>query len=236
MQSEKAILIHKIKYGDNGLVIKLLTKSGGKKAFLLQGLKGKNKSLLSLLHPLAILELDCYSSSKSSLQRIKEISSSEPLHSIRSDFYKNNLSFFIAEILLKSLPEEEPTPDLFQFIEVAIHLLENSMNFGNFHLVFLVKLSQFLGFYPQGSFNNREFFDLEAGLFTRLRPSHLNYLELNDARHLSHVIDRGFDFISELLNKQDRSYLLDALLKYYHLHLEGFGKLKTLEVIRELND
>ncbi|MGB0402894.1 MAG: DNA repair protein RecO [Salibacteraceae bacterium] len=235
MISDKAIFLHKIKYGDSGLILKLYTKSHGTMAFLLQGLKGKNKSIPAILHPLAILEIQYSESGKSDLKRIKEIQVSEPLHHIRSDVHKSSLSFFLSEVCLKCFHEKEEHKDLFNFLEASVLLLENAERFGNFHLVFLVRLSRFLGFSPVGNFNGREFFDLQEGLFTILRPNHINYFEPLEAKNLNDIIETGFDFLNKGLTKSEKARMLNSLLKYFEIHVNGFGNLKTLDVLHQLN-
>lgn len=235
MISDKAIFLHKIKYGDSGLILKLYTKSHGTMAFLLQGLKGKNKSLPAILHPLAVLEIQYSESGKSDLKRIKELQVSEPLHHIRSDIHKSSLAFFLSEVCLKCLHEKEENRDLFNFIEASIQLLENSEKFGNFHLIFLVRLSRFLGFSPVGNFKGREFFDLQEGLFTVLRPNHIHYFEPSEAKNLNQIIETGFDFINQSLTKSEKARMLNSLLKYFQIHVTGFGNLKTLDVLQQIN-
>lgn len=235
VHSDSAIFLHKIKYGDSGLVLKLYTKHGGYQSFLIQGLKGKKKSIPALLHPLAELELTFSKPLKGSLNRIKEIQPSQPLHNIRNDFYKSSLAYFVAEVILKSIQESEPNTDLYNYLSLSIHLLDSTEKSGNFHLIFLLRLSQFLGFYPQGKFTRNQFFDLQEGSFTLLRPQHLHYLEQHDAKLMSTIITEGFDFLNEPLARVDRKTLLENLLKYYRIHVPNFGTLKSLEVLQDLN-
>lgn len=234
--SDRGILLHKLKYGDSGLILKMYTKGHGSMSFLVQGLKGKNKAVSAMVHPLAELDLVFIERSKSDLKRLVEVQIHTPLHLVRSDLNRSGIAFFLAEVLSKSLKENEANPSLYSFIRTSIEILNTAEKTANFHLIFLLRLSQFLGFYPLGSYTGREFFDLQEGLFTRIRPMHIAYVEQLKAKQISKIISVGYDFLDEKLYSEERSEILEALIKYYQIHIEGFGSLKSLKVLQELNE
>ncbi|MBD79065.1 MAG: DNA repair protein RecO [Crocinitomicaceae bacterium] len=234
--SDRGILLHKVKYGDSGLILKMYTKGHGSMSFIIQGLKGKNKSISTMMHPFAELDLVFLDKSKSELKRIKEVQIHSPFHSIRNDLNRTGLAFFLSEVLLKCLRENESNASLYSFVRNSIDLLNTTTRIGNFHLVFMLRLTQFLGCYPLGSFNGREFLDLQEGLFTRIRPVHIYYVEQQTAKHIGKIILDGYDFLDEKINGEDRNDVLEALIKYFQIHIDGFGTLKSLKVLQELND
>jgi DNA repair protein RecO (recombination protein O) len=233
--SDRGILLHKVKYGDSGLILKMYTKEHGSVSFLVQGLKGKNKSVPAIMHPLAELDLEYLDRPKSELKRLKEVQLHTPFHAIRSDLQKSGIAFFLAEVLLKCLKENEANPSLYSFVRTSIELLNTTERIGNFHLVFLIRLSKFLGFYPLGKYTGREFFDLQEGLFTRIRPMHISYVEQIEAKKISEISSTGYDFLYEKLHRDERNKILEAVIKFYQIHVEGFGSLKTLKVLQELS-
>ena len=234
--ADRGILLHRLKYGDSGLILKMYTKEHGAMSFLVQGLKGKNKAVSAMVHPLAELDLVFLNRSKSDLKRLKEVQISTPFHQVRSDLGRSGIAFFLAEFLSKSLKENEANPSLYSFIRTSIEILNTSDKTANFHLIFLLRLTQFLGFYPLGNYSGREFFDLQEGLFTRIRPMHIAYVEQLEAKQFGKIISVGFDFLDEKLFGDERTKLLEALIKYYQFHIEGFGTLKSLKVLQELNE
>ena len=87
----------------------------------------------------------------------------------------------------------------------------------NFHLIFLLKLSRFLGFGPQ---TNDEVLGVwlvsgdEEALLKKLIAS--NY----DA-----AIPMSYD---------SRKNLLEALLRFYANHIDNFGEIKSVQVLKDL--
>ena len=230
---DEGIFLRKIKYGESGFVLSLLTKENGIQSFILQGVKGKKKSINATLHPLAILNLEFVTPRKGKLNRLKEVQFSEPLYAIRSDFSKNAIAYFLSEVVWKSLPENEFHPHLYSYVKAAIHFLDSHDHLPNFHLIFLIRFTRFLGFYPNGQFRKSEFFDLREGLFTSLRPIHIQYLEADYAKKFQLLLDAelesSFDF-----DRETKSELLNKIVEYYHIHLDNFGSLKTLKVLQEV--
>ena len=57
---------------------------------------------------------------------------------------------FLAEFLYRALKEEAPNEPLFAYLQHSIRWLDEceGRSFANFHLVFLMRLSRFLGLYP----------------------------------------------------------------------------------------
>ncbi|MEC7659130.1 MAG: DNA repair protein RecO, partial [Bacteroidota bacterium] len=78
------------------------------------------------------------------------------------------------------------------------------------------------------------YFDLENGCFTAHKSEHL----VDDATLvcvLKSYLGTTFDKLSEVLvSKQIRKQLLEVLMKYYHIHLEGFSRPKSLNVLNEI--
>ncbi|MGY8953641.1 MAG: hypothetical protein ACKVJP_09795, partial [Flavobacteriales bacterium] len=89
--------------------------------------------------------------------------------------------------------------------------------------------------YPLGKYTGREFFDLQEGLFTRIRPMHISYVEQIEAKKISEISSTGYDFLDEKLHRDERNKILEAVIKFYQIHVEGFGSLKTLKVLQELS-
>ena len=77
------------------------------------------------------------------------------------------------------------------------------------------------------------YFDLQDGQFLD-HPSLLHpYLNEHTTAHLLAAL--RWDFNSPLvIPKQGRSDLLDGLLRFMNIHLDGFGDFRSLEVLSEL--
>ncbi|UTW64038.1 DNA repair protein RecO [bacterium SCSIO 12741] len=232
--TDRGIFLWKTRYGDSGFVVRAYTLNHGMTTFLIQGLKGKKRSRAALLYPLAELEIEFSSTVKSEMKRIKEVHALHPGQSLRHDLSKSAQAFFIAEMLYRTLNEREADHALYTFLNTSIEWLDHHPDTSNFHLAFLVKLTRFLGFHPQGEPSARTFFDLREGLFTTLRPSHTDYVEPFVSVLLGVLLEKGFQTGKENLHREDRQHLLETLLLYYRIHLDGLGAIKSLDVLTEM--
>ncbi|MCD8210885.1 MAG: DNA repair protein RecO C-terminal domain-containing protein, partial [Prevotella sp.] len=136
---------------------------------------------------------------------------------------------------LKRFNEEDK--QLFSYIENSILWLEEAIeNFSNFHIVFLLRLTRFLGFYPNtDGYKEGFWFDLREGRFTSKEPLHKDYLSQEDAKKINIILRMDFPTIGVFkLSKNERNLLLDVILEYYRLHLSLKLEIKSLEVLKSL--
>lgn len=230
---DEAIFLRKTKFGESGFILSLLTKEQGVQSFILQGIKGPKKGLVAALHPLAILDIEFSENRKGKLLRLTQANLVESLQELRNDLFKGSIAYFLAEIIWKSLPENEKHAHLFAYVKAAIHFLDSHEKVTHFHHIFLLRFTKFLGFFPSGKFSRNEYFDLIEGQFTSLRPVHLNYIEPLEAKRFSELIDAHFgDKLP--LSREDSKQLLGTVIEYYHVHLENFGQIKSLKVLEEV--
>ena len=124
--------------------------------------------------------------------------------------------------------------ELYDFIEHAINYYDQSLFNPNFHLSFLINLSKFLGFYPDIKNNNFKFFDLQQGLYSKIKNSEY-ILEGDDLITFNVILGTNFAISNEpKLTSMQRKKLLDNIILYYKLHIENFNTVKSLEVLRKL--
>ena len=104
----------------------------------------------------------------------------------------------------------------------------------SFHLLFLIQLSKFLGFYPETENSEYKYFDLQQGCYTNTKDS--NYTIYDDELNcFNMILGINFDDLRLLtFNPVQRKKLLDNIILYYKLHIENFVSLKSLEVLRKL--
>ena len=232
----KAIVLTSLKYGDTSLIVKAYTASDGLKSYLLRGIltskKGKLKTALFL--PLTQLELVANHRNKGALESVKEAKVTYHYQTLHTNIAKNAMTMFLAEMLSNSIHEEERNDDLFEFLEAALQWLDTHNEISNFHLYFLVVLTKYFGFYPDMANIKASSFDLLEGDFTNtpsLNPimtgENLNYFKL--------MLGTNFDRVHTIkMNKMNRQELLQSLVLYYELHLQGFRKPKSLAILNEV--
>lgn len=236
----RGIVFHHIKYSDTSLIATIYTETSGRKSFLIKGIY-RPKSLIKpgFFQPLTLLRLEISLSAKRDLQRIKEISPSPVMANLYSNVNKQAMVFFIAEVLYKTVREEEPNKALFEFLDHSIQYLDASENdIANFHLIFLTQLSRYLGFFPFDNYSELDnVFDALNGSFVpEIANSEYSYGKRISAKFHS-LINLNFENSHTLsLNRVERVELLEILLELYRLHLHGHLNIQSLQVLKELFD
>ncbi len=230
----EAIVLSAIKYGDADLIVKCYTTQGLKTYLVKRVLGGKKSKKIraSYFQALMQLELVAKHNDKGQLNYIREAYISKPHHSIHTDIVKQTLAIFMSEILVQSLYEEESNEALFQYLEGAIAWLNEHSEVANFHLVFLMRLSRHLGFYPDQMNQELDFFDLSEGVFSQHR-SERDYISDQKLAIFRKLLGTKFDDLKALrLTSQDRYEALEILIQYFELHLPLFRKPKSLTILK----
>ncbi len=232
------MVIHTIKYTDNSVISHIYTEHFGRMSFMISGARGKKSSArINLLQHLSILEMEVYIKQARDLQRTKEIRLHETFSSIPYHPVKNAIALFISEILYRTLKEEEPNPNLFSFLINAIRIFDLSeKGYANFHLLFLLGLSRYLGFTPQNNYSSdKAFFDIENARFTASQPSHPLFIKPPSSHALHDLLQCSFEDMDSIrLNSASRNILLNGILDYYRFHIPVMGHIKSLLVLREI--
>lgn len=238
LHKTRGIVLRTVNYSDTSIITKIYTEEFGVQSYLIKGAKRKNASIkANLFQPLSLLELVVYKKEQKKLQLLKEAGVEIHFKSIPNDPAKTSILFFINEILLKCLQEEENNPELFSFLHESMQTLESAeKNISNFYLIFLVRLSRFLGFYPQGkSSETNLFFDLQEGGFTQTEPLHPDFLERENSGLLGKLLLSNYYSMDTLIfSGKERKKLLDILLRFYHLHLSNMGSIASHKVLEQV--
>ena len=237
-QTTKGILLRQIKYKENSYIVDFYTESFGLVSFIVNTSRNRKFVLQSVIpSPLSIMELCFYSRPGSNLHRIKEANIAYSFHSVTCHPIKMTMILFLQEVLYHALKREEVNPALYDYIESAILWLDGSAeHFVNFHLVFLMRLTRLLGFWPNvGSYQHGDVFDLLEGQFSSLTPMHQYFLENSEALLLPMLTRMNFRNMRFFrMNRVQRRRFLDVLVLYYRLHVPEFPELKSLNVLKEI--
>ncbi len=232
----KAIVISSLKYGEADLIVKLFTQSSGLKSYLLRNILKSRKGKLrtSLFQPLTHLDIEANHKDKGTLERMREAKVTHHYQSLHTDVVKSSIVLFLSEVLRSSIQEEEENRSLFHFLENTTLWLDTNEQNSNFHLLFLLHLTQHLGFYPDVSTKDLPYFNLLDGTFEHAEIN--NYCH-NDYRIslLKTLLGTNFDGLTDIkLNQNQRTAFLHMLLQYYELHLHGFKKPRSLAVLNTI--
>lgn len=234
--STKAIVISSLKYAEADLIVKCFTESHGLKSYLLRGVLASKKGKLraSMFQALTQLEIVANHKDKNTLQNIREAKIIHPYQNLQTNVYKASIALFLSELLRNSIQEEEANNALYDFLEESFIWLDKATEFANFHLLFLVKLTRFLGFYPHDAHEDSPYFNLLEGVF-QADETNKHCIGNENSTLLKMLLAMDFDEIPSLkLNQAKRVNFLEILLIYYELHLQGFRKPKSLEVLNQV--
>lgn len=226
----RAIVLHYVKYGESSLVVTLYTERYGRMTCMVSGIRSKKTHLsLTFFQPLTLLEAEIYYKSNREVHRLKELSCPFHYTSIPFSITKSTISLFLAEILWLTLREEEPNEGLFDFLFHAFQLLDSKdEGVANFHLLFLIHYSRYLGIFPA---------DLESATdITRFTDMKIfRSLPGDTGRIFMEMLKTSLAHAEKIsLNKANRLILLDALVNYYEQHLDGMGRIKSVAVLKEI--
>lgn len=230
----KAIVLSALKFQEKSLIVKCFTQTDGLKSYFVPNAFAAKKSnqKIAYFQPLTILEIEATHKNKGTLEHFKEIRLATPYNSVNTNIVKSTILIFLSEVLHHSIREEEKNELLFDFLESALIWLDNHDEMANFHLILMLEVTKFLGFYPDVSEMDFPFFDIVDGNFTPLHG--MNALPENESFLLKKLIELKFDSDQKLFTASERQILLKTLLDYYAIHLDGFKKPKSLEVLKEV--
>ncbi len=238
LHKTNGIVLHTINYTDSSLIAKIYTEKFGLQSYMTNGVRGKkSKTKASLFQPMALVELVVSNSDKPGLKRISEINCSHPYSDIPYNIVKSSIAIFLNEMLFRSLKEEHPDEDLFLFIKNSLLILDlKTESCTNFHFCFLLQLSRFLGFYPQGSFSEKTpTFELVEGKFVSIAPSHNNYLKTPIAKLLNELLNTNFEKMHAIkIDSFQRKILLHSFVLFFQFQIQSFGEVKSLAVLEEV--
>ena len=230
----KAIVVSSLKYQEKSLIVKCLTQSDGLKSYFVPNAFAARKSnqKIAYFQPLSILEIEASHKNKGTLEHFKEIKLAHTYQNISSDILKSTIVMFLSEIIHHSIHEEEKNEKLFNFLESALLWLDAHDDVANFHLILMLEMTKFLGFYPDDTEIEFNFFDAKEGVFIPFQGT--SCLSEHETHLFKRLLDLKFDSNQKVFAGIERQILLKILLSYYTIHLDGFKNPKSLEVLKEV--
>lgn len=238
LQKTVGIVLHTLKYSDTSNIVDIYTRHAGRASFLVKVPRSRKSAVKTVLfQPLAMIEFEADYRPNANLYTIKEAKSWNPFRSLPYDPYKSSIAMFLAEFLYRALREEAENASLFAYLEHSICWLDEcEKNFANFHLVFLMRLSRFLGLYPNiEDYERGCYFDLLNACFTPLPPPHSSFLKPDEASRISLLMRMNYESMHLFaMSRAERNRCLVIINDYYRLHLPDFPVLKSLDVLKEL--
>ncbi len=232
----EAIVISSLKYSEADLIVKCYTRKSGLRTYILRGIlkSRKGKFKVSMFQPLTQLELVANHKDKGTMEYLQEARILHHYSSLHTNVIKSTLVLFLSEVLKGAIQEEEQNEQLYHYLENTFKWLDIHDNIANFHLLFMLNLTRYLGFFPDEVQGNRSYFNMLDGVFQDINTSPY-CIDGPNMQLLKRLIGMKFDELEEIhLTKVGRSNFLNMMLSYYQLHIDSFKKPKSLGVLNEI--
>jgi DNA repair protein RecO (recombination protein O) len=236
LHKTRGIVFKTTDYGETSVIVQVFTEKFGLQSYIINAVKKpRAKISRNMLQPLHLLDMVVYHKNSGQVQRVAELKNSPVLQTIPYDVIKSSLVLFLNEVLYKAVRQQSADENMFDFIFNSIEWLDNQTEgLANFHLLFLTRLTRFLGFSPN-QVANADYFDIKNGAFSKYKPEGFSYLSPPHTQNFYNLLQSSFENIHQLkFSNDERRYLVQKLLEYYAMHIEGFGNIRSHEVLEEV--
>ncbi len=234
LQTTKGVVLKIIRHGDRTVVLKAFTEQFGLRSYMVRA-GGKGGIPQALLQPLNRLELVVNEQAERDIHTIREVRADKPYTNVPFDAVRGTLALFVQEVLYKVLRGEAADPGMYGFVQEALEAMDTTAEIRNYPLIFLLRLSGELGFSPAPPVDGEDRFDLREGEFIRGVAPHGHTLGPPHSTHLIALLAVGFHTTAgPVIPATQRRELLDHLLLYFRMHIEGLGELRSPAVLHQV--
>jgi DNA repair protein RecO (recombination protein O) len=230
--TERGLIISRISYSETSLILRCFTENHGMKSFLFPGAKKKKNQLIM---PLAPIEFTFYQRNDSQMGKMTDTQLFETFTNLPFHPIKSGIVFFMAEMLQLVLHDDVKESLLFAFVVEELRWLDESTEFTNYPIYWLLELTQFLGFAPYIVDENGHVFDLEDGQI----GLHLPHNHTSQTGPIVTLLKQLLTLdktklLATEITKTERKELMKLLFDYYQIHISTFRKLKSIEVLESM--
>lgn len=230
----KGIILRTTKYSESSLILDLYTEEKGRKSYIISGIRSKkSKNHAGLLQVTGLVDYIGYDKDTTSLLRIKEIKADYLYQNLPFDVLRSCLGMFLMEVCAKSIKETEANPQLFTFIRSTLVRLDQVelTHLSLFHVHFLLGLCKHLGFSIQDNYDEKYcYLSLKDGAFSERDYGAAYSLDQPTSLLMHQLINKE----KVQIHKSKRNEILNMLINYYRYHVEDFGSIKSLDVLRSI--
>lgn len=235
----EAVVLQQIRYGDSSVIVKVYSRSEGVMSFIARSARKPVKGITgALFQPLTQIEFVAAPSANSDgLAILREARLMQTAAVSGGDVIRGCIVLFLAEVLLNTIRQHEADEELYGFIiETIEHIQiceENELN--DFPLIFLVQLSDILGFGPTDDYSkDNSVFWLLEGKFYRFAPGSEAFIDSREGEGFSSLLKAARTGSGLSLTGSSRRYLLRQLLSYFACHHQGMSTIKSHEILHTI--
>lgn len=235
------VVLRTVKVGDSSLIVDLFTEQHGRMSFVAHvSSSGRHRSSgAAFWRPLNMVEFDTDLHGQGHLSHVRNVRLYVNYTTLPYEPMKQMIAMFLAEFLCRVLHGQQADQPLYEYLTHSLQWLDTADGeIANFHLVFLMHLSQFVGIWPNlEDHRNGDYFDLRTGSYTATQPLHADYLKPDDAQRIPLLFRMNYATMHLVrFSRQQRRRVLDTLIDFYRLHFPSFGPLHSLEVLSAMLD
>ena len=223
----RGISLGYIKVNSNTILCKIITENYGLKTFLIKGFQSKkSKTKINILEPMGLIQIKSEDAKNKSFQKLDE---ARLLVSPAVSISVKLMKLFYAEFIKKIIKDSIKDIKLFEFLWKNTQELNIKRKPKKFeHLIFILELTLFLGFYPNISNSQNNYFNLENGDFESFQSK--NTVSKKESDIIKSIILKK----CEVFKKKDRDIGFEVLIKYYNYHNHEINNLKSKKIIDSL--
>ncbi len=232
----RAVVLRTVKHTDGRVVLRAYTERLGLRSFLVRTGAG-SATPSAPLQALARVELVVPDTGEPGLRTARDLRVDKPYVRAPYEPLRGILLLFAQEVFNKTLREEAPDEGLFHFVGSALEDIDTGNDLAHQPLRLLIGLMAPLGFLPEPPGEGETRFDLRDGMFFRGPSPHGFCMEPDQVSLFGALMARGVG-PPRMKERQGsstagiRRRLLDDLLTYFRLHVEAFGELRSVDVLR----
>ena len=222
-----AIVLKTFPYGETSLISRCFTKEKGKVSFIIKGAQSKKNLIAPYFQPLSYIQIIYNEKEKRDLQIVSNVHFNKIWLKVSQSLKKMTLLQSILEITDFSLEMNDPHPGLFGSLIDVIEVYESDSINSNlaFWLYESIILSE-MGFR----------IDLEDEDFELRYNNSYNLKDEQQCKYiLQNLINKNFEKISfEKILPRDKKLVSNYLYNQLCYHIEGFDRLKSLKVAKNI--
>ena len=217
----RGIIFKFIRYRESSIIATVFTEQLGIKSYLVNSVRTRKPTYsISFFQPLTLLEMVVYNKENVNLNRVSEIRCENQFRSIPFNHNKSAIALFLSEMMYKVIKHESHPEDIFRFVHDSVLSLDHlEKGFENFHLQFLLKLTRYLGFYPESGI------EINSQLFQERNSS---------PSEIDALLNNSYEENLGGLSNHQRIQLLDQIIDFYRLHVENLGEINSYRILREV--
>ena len=237
-QKTRGIVLRLLPFNDKNSIVKIYTEHFGLRTFIVSASSSKvSRQKTALLQSLQPIWLETSFIDSNKLSRLGEITASGSINNAMQHHTKRSILLFLNEVLYKCLREEQPDEPLFNFLIDSINYLDKTaQHCNNYHLLFLIEMSRYLGFMPVANYSNyHKYFYYREGLFDSFKSDNL-MMDEEQSKYFAQLLNLNFESMEQMqLHTNARNKLLENMMFFYAQHLPSFKDIKSLEILSEIH-